>query len=203
VSVKSDTYITYSPLCRSRVIQNLKDFPPEQTRVAFHYCSKAQSGGERIDQVSVLRSIVRQMAWVPEDNSIASPMVEIYELLKCNRKEGNLSVENYVDLIKKIAESARKLHSASFRIIIDALDECEETKKLLKSLNEATKTCSNVFLMFSSRFNIRVPDYLLPAVIQMETKTATSSEDMTFFVSNEIERQDERLPGIESAWKRS
>lgn len=42
-----------------------------------------------------------------------------------------------------------------------------------------------------------MPDYLLPAVIQVETKTVASSEDMTFFVSNEIERQDERLLEID------
>lgn len=65
---------------------------PGADAVSVHYCSKAQSGGKRIDQVSVLRSIIRQMAWVPEDISIASPMVEIYELLKRNRKEGSLSV---------------------------------------------------------------------------------------------------------------
>ncbi|KAF7503927.1 hypothetical protein GJ744_003008 [Endocarpon pusillum] len=181
----------------ARVIEDLKQFPVPQSRLAWHYCSKAQSGGKRIDQVSVLKSILRQIAWVPETTSVASPIVEIHKRLECNRpKESNLSVKNCIDLIKDIAQSAQELHAASFRIIVDAVDECEEAGKLLKSLHEATEHCNHVFLMFSSRPNVQVPSYL-GAATQVHIESAKSLDDLLFFVDNDIMRRDERLPGTD------
>lgn len=107
-----------------------------------------------------------------------------------------MSVEDCIRLIRDIAQSAQKLHPASFRIIVDALDECEEAGKLLKSLHAATANCDHVFLMFSSRPNVQVPLYLRAAT-QVHIESEKSLDDLLFFVDNDIMRRDERLPGID------
>lgn len=76
--------------------------------------------------------------------------------------------------------------------MVDALDECEEPEKLLKSLRTATESCENVHYMLSSRPNVRVHAYL-PAAVPIDTEAARSLEDMMFFVTNEIEHRDEKL----------
>jgi hypothetical protein len=159
----------------------------------FHYCSKVQAGKARVDPMSILRSIVRQMAWVPETMSIASPINQVYTRLQLNRPiEGNLSSRDCECLIKEILHEAQILHGAAFRVVIDALDECEEPEKLLKSLLRATESCENVYFMLSSRPNVRIHAYV-PSAVPIDIDPAKSLEDMKFFVSNEIDHRDEKL----------
>ena len=133
------------------------------------------------------------MAWVPETASIAEPIQEIYNRLKLNRpKEGNLSSRDCEVLMRDILQQAQTLHSGSFRVIVDALDECEEPEKLLKSLRTATESCENVTFLFSSRPNVKVHTYL-PTAVPIDIDAARSLEDMKYFVSNEIAHRDEKL----------
>ena len=135
------------------------------------------------------------MAWVPRTASISNHVFEVYESLNLNRPtNGNLPVQICTDIIRCIAQDAQNSRSASFRIIIDALDECEKATQLLKSLNEATKTCNNVFFVFSSRFNVQIPKYLAGAT-QVHITPERTSEDMMFFIHNDISSRDETLPG--------
>ena len=180
---------------RARIVQDLQDFPLERTHLALYYCSTIRGSGKTLGLRSVLSSIVRQMAWVPETASVAAPILKIYNRFKRDRRaDGNLSVETCTKLITDIAQDAQKSHSASFKIIIDALDECEEAALLLESLTEATKTCNNVFFVFSSRANVRIPRYLA-AVTQVPVTPEKTSDDMMFFIRNYISTRKESLPG--------
>jgi len=133
------------------------------------------------------------MSWVPDTASVASPIDDIYHRLKQNRpKEGNLSSRDCEGLIRDVLQQAQSSRSGPFRIVIDALDECEEPESLLKSLCTATKDCKNVFFMLSSRPNVRVDAYL-PAAVPIDTEAARSMEDMMFFVTNEIDHREQRL----------
>jgi hypothetical protein len=137
--------------------------------------------------------MVRQMSWVPDTASVASPINDIYHRLKRNRpQEGNLSSRDCEGLIQAILQQAQSSHSRSFQIVIDALDECEEPESLLKSLRTATKDCNNVHFMLSSRPNVRVHAFL-PAAVPVDLEAVRSLEDMIFFVTNEIEQRDQRL----------
>jgi hypothetical protein len=133
------------------------------------------------------------MSWVPDTACIASPINDIYHRLKRDRpEEGNLSSRDCEGLIRDVLHQAESLHSKSFRIVIDALDECEEPETLLSSLLTATKDCNNVYFMLSSRPNVRVHAYL-PGAVPVDIEAVRSLEDMMFFVANEIENRDQRL----------
>jgi hypothetical protein len=133
------------------------------------------------------------MSWVPDTASVASPIIDIYHCLKRDRlKEGNLSSRDCEGLIRDILHQAESSHSGSFRIVIDALDECEEPENLLRSLRTATKDCNNIYFMLSSRPNVQVHAYL-PAAVPVDIEAVRSREDMIVFVRNEIEHRDQRL----------
>ncbi|ERF69448.1 hypothetical protein EPUS_07852 [Endocarpon pusillum Z07020] len=136
------------------------------------------------------------MAWVPDTNSIAEPIDAIYNRLKLNRPDyGQLSAEDCIRLIKQVAKGAREEpHRIRFRIIIDALDECEDAQDLLEYLYQAKESCGNIFFMFSSRPDIQIPQRSLPATM-VKIEADKSLEDMRFFIRHEIQRRNTKLPG--------
>ncbi|KAF7508977.1 hypothetical protein GJ744_008533 [Endocarpon pusillum] len=180
----------------SAVIQDLHKIPLLRTRLVWHYCSRANMSAENYNSVSVLRSIVRQMAWVPNTNSIAEPIDAIYNRLKLNRPDyGQLSPEDCVRLIKQVAKGAREEpHRIRFRIIIDALDECNDAQNLLEYLYQAKESCGNIFFMFSSRPDVQIPPCSLPAAM-VNIEAQKTLKDMRFFIRNDIQRKNTKLPG--------
>jgi hypothetical protein len=139
------------------------------------------------------------MAWFPETSSIASPVLDIYNRLILQRpKDGNMSAYDCERLIVEILQTSQEASAASFRIIVDALNECEEPSKLLNSLHAATRSCKNVYFLLLSRFDVRIST-CFRSTIQVHTSTEKSLEDMTFFIHKVIEGRDYHLLAVDNS----
>lgn len=100
------------------------------------------------------------------------------------------SFTNCETLLRGILESGIKL-----RIMIDALDECDEPKELLKALRDASQVKPGALeLLMSSRHEVRVDDKLSNAVI-VDLGQSVSETDMVTYITTEVNdrEKDERI----------
>jgi hypothetical protein len=89
-------------------------------------------------------------------------------------------------LLHRILESGIKL-----RIMIDALDECDEPKELLKALRDASRVMpGGLELLVSSRYEVRVDEKLSNAII-VDLNRSVSDTDMITYVTTEINDREE------------
>jgi len=118
----------------------------EDEHLAYFYCTKPSEGKPATEPGTVLRSILRQIAWI-SDNEVAQP---IRDALK--RNPAIISDENCMELIKlRVSESARTT------VIVNALDEYENRQELLMSLVEIHDGCKErLQLLLTSQEHVKV-----------------------------------------------
>jgi len=100
------------------------------------------------------------------------------------------SFTKYETLLHGILESGIKL-----RIMIDALDKCDEPKELLKALQDASILMpGGLELLLSSRHRVRVDEKLSNAVI-VDLGRSMFNTDMITYITTEINdrEEDERI----------
>lgn len=100
------------------------------------------------------------------------------------------SFTKYETLLHAILESGIKL-----RIIIDALDECDNPKALLKALRDASRDRpGGLELLMSSRYEVHVIEKFSNAVI-VNLGQSVSNTDMITYITTEVKdrEKDERI----------
>jgi hypothetical protein len=102
----------------------------------------------------------------------------------------SFSFTKYQTLLHGILGTGTKL-----RIMIDALDECDEPKELLKVLRDASRVMSGgLELLVSSRYEVRVDERLSNVVI-VDLGKSVSETDMITYITTEVNdrEEDERI----------
>jgi hypothetical protein len=115
---------------------------------AFFYCSRSTAEPTRSDPVAILASIARQLSNLQPDLPLLKPTVELYEKKEAEAfASGPLRMEESRSLIIQLAE-----HYPMIIIIIDALDECDPSKRadLLEALEQILQNSSNLVKIFIS-----------------------------------------------------
>lgn len=155
----------------------------EADRVAYFYYSKKQGTEDTNSPKTVLRSLLRQLAWSIDSISIAPIVKERYREAQQARGYGGneLLADDCVELLTQLIPSHH--HT---KIVIDTLDECSDFYELLSYLEEIASACQGkVKFLLSSRMNVPVQQ-VFPESARIEVGL-DSKEDIDFF----YQRRDE------------
>ncbi|KAK5050918.1 hypothetical protein LTR84_003477 [Exophiala bonariae] len=138
----------------SRVIsllQNASASSSSDEPIAYFYCTRNTAETERADPTTILRAVLKQVAYSAPDGSLSRLIVDAFRDKKRDADEDGidpepLSSEECVQLIIHIAKRT------SMTIVIDALDECDPGKRhiLLEGLETILKNSKNVVKLFVS-----------------------------------------------------
>ena len=150
---------------RSTVINTMLDTSsaPHKPPVAFFYCARSTAEPERAKPAEIMGALLRQLASSKPDLPIKEPVAKEYEVRKKKADEDcsalqKLTVEDCTKLIRELTNN----HPAT--IIVDALDECEETTRheLLEAFDEIiSKSVELVKVFVSSRDDVDIVSNLL------------------------------------------
>jgi hypothetical protein len=178
---------------RARIIQWHLDrtFSYPDRQFAYFYCSRGTDLNSKHSYKSVLRALLRQAAYDPMKGDISQPVLDAY--IKSGGSSGDLqpfSFIRYEALLHGVLKSGIKL-----RIMIDALDECDEPEELLKVLRDASRVIPGCLeLLVSSRHNVRV-NIKLPSAVIVDLGRSVPETDMVTYITTEVKgpEKEERI----------
>ncbi|KAH7064076.1 hypothetical protein BKA63DRAFT_608820 [Paraphoma chrysanthemicola] len=166
----------------ARIIQNHLDkpFSDPKHRIAYFYCSRVESSGYS-SYKNVLRSLLRQAAY---DSSTGTIAHEIHELRHARDKRPfPQAIGECEKLLVKLLRNGIHL-----RIMIDALDECDEASELLCALKKIhEQEPARVQLLFSSRAEVHVKKFF-PDGVEVNVSAAGTEEQMRTFVTQKVQQ---------------
>jgi hypothetical protein len=147
--------------------------------------------------VELLRCILEQLSCSEEDLPIRLPVVEAYQLRRKEargRNPGKLDLEDTVKVLLDLLES----NPAT--IVIDALDECDPTRRqeLLNSLQTIVKESNNVVKIFVSSRDDHDLVHRLSRSTNLYIDASQNMEDIMKFVNSRVRtaiRQEKILCG--------
>ncbi|KAF8857268.1 ankyrin [Acephala macrosclerotiorum] len=160
-------------------------------RFAYFYCSRGTDLNSKHSYKSVLQALLRQAAYNPMKGEISEHVLNAY--INAGGDSVDLQPFSFTKcetLLHGILESGIKL-----RVMIDALDECDEPKELLKVLRDASRVMpGGLELLVSSRHEVRVDEKLSNAVI-VDLGQSVSDSDMITYITTEVNdrEEDERI----------
>ena len=125
---------------------------------AFFYCTRSTAEPERAKPAEIMGALLRQLASSKPDLPVKKPVSREYEARRKKAEEDcsalkKLTVQDCTSLIIELSKN----HPAT--IILDALDECEETTRheLLEAFDEIISKSAKVVKVFvSSRDDIDI-----------------------------------------------
>ncbi|CAG8946888.1 unnamed protein product [Penicillium salamii] len=167
----------------------------ETDRLAFFYCSRKQGTKEANSPKTVLRSLLRQLAWSNINLSVAPIIIERYRQWQQDQGYGGreLLANDCVQLLTQLIASNH--HTA---IIIDALDECSDFDELLFHLEKIMSASQGkVKFLLSSRMHVPVHE-IFPANARIEVGL-DNKDDIETFIKTKIEQNNRRLEQCKSS----
>ncbi|KAJ5764963.1 hypothetical protein N7520_004522 [Penicillium odoratum] len=167
----------------------------EADRLAFFYCSRKQGTEEANSPKTVLRSVLRQLAWSKTNLSVAPIVKERYRQWQQDQGYGGreLLTDDCIKLLTQLIAS--NYHTT---IIIDALDECSDFDELLSNLEKIMSACQGkVKFLLSSRMHVPVHE-IFPANARIEVGL-DNKDDIELFIKTKIEQNQRRLEQCKSA----
>jgi hypothetical protein len=141
----------------------------------------------------VLQALLRQAAYDPAKGEISENVLNAY--INAGGDSANLRPFSFTEcetLLHGILKSGVKL-----RIMIDALDECDEPKELLKALRDASRVVpGGLELLVSSRHEVYV-DKKFSNPIVVDLNESVPEADMIIYITTEVSEreEDERILG--------
>ena len=136
---------------------------------------------------SVLQAILRQAAYDPVTGTICPEILDAYTIAGGNSADlrSFSFTRNWEPLFHSILKSNIKL-----RIMIDALDECDDPRKLLKNLRRAYEVAPDALeLLVSSRYEVHVEDKF-PHAVTIDVRSDLSKSDMDTYIDVEVYDRD-------------
>lgn len=156
----------------------------------YFYCISPTTSND------VIRSLVSQLAWTLDGNSIENSITAMFN----NAKPPDPTTptpEDWSDALLKLCQRVRKVV-----IVIDALDECVDFSKLLTTLKKLqVKQLDGVKLVFSSRLNVDV-DKVFSGSYGVVLTAEDTSKDMATYIENEVRSKEGDIECNEEASKR-
>lgn len=155
------------------------------TRVCYFYCQENPAEPGRSDPEEVLRCITEQMAWLEPECQYQTALLRAYEEAKAisyGQSPRKPSMEETTGLFLELVRS----HAAT--IIVDALDECNPTRRhtLFTAIRRITEeAASPVRVLLSSRDDGDILDQLAsePAIC---IRPSHNADDIAYFVRQAV-----------------
>ena len=157
-------------------------------RLAFFYCSR---GSTNSNLMAVLRSILSQLSVAADGLVVAEEIKSRYddEAIRCTTGS-HLSSDECVTLLAHLIG----LHGNTV-IVIDALDECEQPKGLLRHLKQVWDRSQKLKLFFSSRLDVPVCE-IFPDSDIVRIDSSTNAQDIFLYIKGELEKPERRNAGV-------
>ena len=204
-------YIIVSTICTAdksiadegqgcRAIERFLDHPAALpgTSLAFVYCSC--TGRSKVNSAdTAINLLIRQLAQVNGQDQLALPVAAHYAQQHKGAETAQLTEPEQKRLLQEIFALGTET-----RIIIDALDECEDWERLLTLLNDRVGYHrDDLKLFFTSRAEVDVNSYLGSHELSGEIKTREvvphvlvshlTEDDMEQFIRTEVLGRQRRL----------
>lgn len=168
----------------ARVIEYLKSRTsgsPDNTSLAFFYCTRNANEPERASPLEILRSVIEQLSCSAEDSPIRLPVVEAYLERKKEargRRPEKLDLEDCIPIILEL------LQDNPATIILDGLDECDPTlrQQLLDALGVIIRMSGNVVKVFVSSRDDHDLVHRLSQTPNLYIQASDNMEDIRNFV---------------------
>lgn len=163
--------------------RNARELSPAP--LAYFYCSRNTTEPGRADSTELLRCILEQLSCSDQDLPIRLPVVEAYKLRRREargRMPAKLDLEDTVKLLLALLESNPAI------IVIDALDECNPTRRqeLLNSLQTLIKESNNIVKVFVSSRDDHDLVHRLSRSSNLYIDALQNMEDITKFVNSRV-----------------
>jgi hypothetical protein len=192
---------TFYDRCKAieRLYEDIQLDPDSKHQVIHYYCTGSKSGETRSSSNLCLRALIRQLARRPNDTLVAQPVQAQYDGHKIESpSECKLSVQECEHLLIALIPDAS--HERVITLVIDALDECEDSGyELLRCLINIVKARpKSVRLLLSSQMHVQpqVAPVLDPRQIEyIQIHAAQTRFDMDQFISNEMEKHTKSSMG--------
>lgn len=135
----------------------------------------------------MLRALLRQAAYDPVEGEISAHVLNAY--ISAGGDSGDLQsfpFTRFNELLHGILGSGVKL-----RIMVDALDECDEPWELLNALLAASQDMpSGLELLVSSRHEVPVNE-IFPEAVRVDLDGSVSETDMVMYITTEVRGRKE------------
>lgn len=161
-------------------IQNSARF--RNRRLSFFYCSRNVATKTE----DVIQAILRQVATDQFRTEIFSDVRDCHQAYKDSGRDGRPSHDTCLDLLEAILAAGLRL-----RLIIDALDECENWEDLLDGLSRLQSSSGgmNLELLLASRHEVDVNNYF-PSCIIINLNSPMPSTEMERFLTMEVNQEN-------------
>lgn len=176
-------------LASSVIASTLAEHAGQPFPVAFgyFYCARNAYEIERSDPDEIMRSIIRQLALLPQDQTIRDPVVAEYE-----RRQATAELDGF-DIPKlRISECLQIVLDLTASnpavIVIDALDECQDLRRydLLQALIRIVQDSSSVVKIFVTSRTDNSTLMHLSASEKIEVLQHEVKEDLEAFVQDAL-----------------
>lgn len=154
-------------------------------RPIYFYCTRSPAERERANPVTILGSLVRQLACSASDGTILEPVKELYKSREQDGfAAGPLTLDESIALIIELSQG-RPLTT----IIVDALDGCDLSSRgdLLDALSKILQDSrSLVKMLVSSRADADIVCHFSDCP-NLRIEASQKQEDIEYYVQSEVE----------------
>jgi hypothetical protein len=154
----------------------------------YFYCSRNPAEPGRSDPSKILASIARQLSTLQAGGPLLDAVIETYNIREANAfASGPLDLDESKDLILKLLEQYK---DATMTIVIDALDECNQSTRgsLLDTLQDLLNATPCLLKIFVSSRNDQDIVYKLDNYPNLCLSSDRNSNDIDLFLRLETER---------------
>jgi hypothetical protein len=156
---------------------NKKNTASSKVGIAFLFCSHAERADQTIEELtgSLIQQLIMRQDVIPGD---------VHELYRSHNRFNTRP--DYAELRKHLRSSVSRFRKVY--IVVDALDECDESRKTRSSLLDLLRSLdTHVQLFFTSRRLGEIKSRLYGAT---EFEIRAQEKDMRKYLSAQIERED-------------
>jgi Cdc6-like AAA superfamily ATPase len=179
----------------AHVVDSLQNRPADEA-LAYFYCNRNEEA--RRKPSNILKSFVKQLSILHHDKGrLHGSLVEKYqEKYRSGFASAHLSDEEAKDLLSRMAQSYQRTI-----LVVDALDECEETSrlKLITIFNQLIEEVSQIKILISSRRDVDIKRKL-ETKTNLEIDATKNEEDIKKFVLARLDEDaaDRAIPFSDS-----
>ncbi|KAF2204425.1 hypothetical protein GQ43DRAFT_493965, partial [Delitschia confertaspora ATCC 74209] len=152
----------------------------------FFYCSRNPAEPGRSDPRAILASLARQLSCLKLGNPLLKPTIELYRRKEAEAfASGSLQMDESCTLISQLIEQYPQT-----TIVIDAMDECDPTKRrdMFLALDRILRDSYGLVKIFVSSRNDQDIVFRLQSYPNLEVESNRNSDDIARFVKDQTER---------------
>ncbi|KAI0138783.1 hypothetical protein BJ166DRAFT_607717, partial [Pestalotiopsis sp. NC0098] len=174
-----------------------EQFRKQDQLVAYFYCTGTSLPDRQQSEVAIiLRALIAQLALSPIDADTVAEEVQLSYKRAATKWHHEmpepLEDETAQHLLTELIKSREQV-----TLIVDALDECREPKRLLKVLRDIVDQSKNLRLLLSSQYVVSVDDVaFFPSIKKAVAGGPDSIDDMKFFIKHEVHQFGQTHDGM-------